>query len=82
MDVPISCDVGDIVTVAVEESALTRQLVWRYGLALSGLVLGLLLGHSLAFPEVLSAVFGIVAMGAGWLIGHRVAGDLKVRVTQ
>lgn len=82
VDAPISCEVGDVVTIAVEESALIHQLVWRYGTALSGLVMGLLLGDSLVLPELLSAIFGLVGLSVGWVLGHRRAGDLEVRIKQ
>lgn len=82
LDVPISCETGDIVTIAIEESALTRQLITRYGLALCGLIVGLLLGEMLASDEWLSAGFGCVGLCMGWLAGHRIAGDLEVRIKQ
>ena len=82
IDAPISLKAGDVVTVVVDESALTRQLVWRYGAALSGLVLGLLLGNSLAPVEWLEAGFGFIGLCLGWFVGHLRAGDLEVRIEQ
>lgn len=82
LNAPISLTVGDTVTVDIDNHALTSQLVLRYGLALIGLIGGLWSGDAFGMGQALSFLCGCTGALLGGFVGHRIAGEITVRITQ
>lgn len=79
---PISLGVGDVVTLSIDQRRLSLQLVKFYSGPLLGLVVPIVVGHSLEWSEMLQAGFGLLGLVLGWVFSQRWIRTFQIRINR
>lgn len=79
---PISLSVGDVVTLSIDGQRFRSQLVKLYCPPLLGLVVPIVIGHSLNWSETFQLGAGLLGLALGWVLSKHWIQTFQIRINR